>query len=155
MMELVDGKCHGTFHCANVDRIGCRTVTDKVTEEECDWLSQVVLSHNKRMSTILGLCTAKADFGRYLKLSVQLCVTATQLSQNRDLLRQLPHRNSTEQAGERRALDLARSVAVLHQRDCDVGDSGVCRDCEPAACDVNFPLPQQWHERLHLTQLGC
>ena len=92
-MELVDGKCHGTFHCANVDRIGCRTVTDKVTEEECDWLSQVVLSHNKRMSTILGLCTAKADFGRYLKLSVQLCVTATQLSQNRDLLKQLPHRN--------------------------------------------------------------
>ena len=90
MMELVDGKCHGTFHCANVDRIGCRTVTDKVTEEECDWLSQVVLSHNKRMSTILGLCTAKADFGRYLKLSVQLCVTATQLSQN--LLKQLPHR---------------------------------------------------------------
>ena len=36
----------------------------------------------KQLSTILGLCTAKADFGRYLKLSVQLCVTATQLSQN-------------------------------------------------------------------------
>ena len=102
----------------------------------------------KRLSTILGLCTAKADFGRYLKLSVQLCVTATQLSQNRNLLRQLPHRNSTEQAGIRSALELASP-------DCDVGDSGVCRDCEPAACDVNCPLPQQWHERLHLTQLGC
>ena len=152
MMELVDGKCHGTFHCANVDRIGCRTVTDKVTEEECDWLSQVVLSHNKRMSTILGLCTAKADFGRYLKLSVQLCVTATQLSQNRDLLRQLPHRNSTEQGGERRALELARSVAVLHQRDCHVGDRDVCRHCEPAACDVHFPLSQERCELRHLTQ---
>ena len=44
----------------------------------------------ERLSTILGLCTAKADVGRYLKLSVQLCVTATQLSQN--LLKQLPHR---------------------------------------------------------------
>ena len=36
----------------------------------------------KRLSNTSGLCTGKADFGRYLKLSVQLCVTATQLSQN-------------------------------------------------------------------------
>ena len=97
----------------------------------------------KRLSTILGLCTAKADFGRYLKLSVQLCVTATQLSQNRDLLRQLPHRNSTEQAGERSGLELASPVAVLHQRDRDVSDADVCSDSEPAACDVRFPLSQE------------
>ena len=108
----------------------------------------------KRLSTILGLCTAKADFGRYLKLSVQLCVTATQLSQNRDLLRQLPHRNSTEQGRERCALELARPGVVLHQRDCHVSDGDVCSDCEPAACDVRFPLSQERCELRHLTQLG-
>ena len=154
-MELVDGKCHGTFHAANVDRIGCRTVTDKVTDVDCDWLSQVVLSHNKRMSTILGLCTAKADFGRYPKLSDQLCVTATQLSQNRNLLRQLPHRNSTEQVVERIGLEIASPVAVLHEKDCDVAQSGVCRDCEPPSGDVNFPVPEQWHELLRLPTALC
>ena len=82
----------------------------------------------KRLSTILGLCTAKADFGRYLKLSVQLCVTATQLSQNRDLLKQLPHRNSTEQAGGCRTVPTTSDKAT--DVDCDWLAGGCTEPCK-------------------------
>ncbi len=89
---------------------------------------EVVLSHAK---TMLGLCTAKADFGRYLKLSVQPCVTATQLSQNRDLLKQLPHRNSAEQAGG------CRTVPTTSDKATDV-------DCDWLAGGCTEPFKNDW-----------